>query len=65
MSLPAWLHPYLFSLVACLGLAAFADYDLYRERDSSIEQVRANTDLTEQKQASEHLATDPGARDGR
>jgi PAS domain S-box-containing protein len=43
MTVPARLQPYLFAAIACLGLAAYAGYDLVRERDRSIAHAKDNT----------------------
>ncbi len=41
--MPARWQPYLLATVATLGLAAFAAYDLFLERDRAVAQAKANT----------------------
>ncbi len=43
MIVPARLQPYLFAAIACIGMAAFAGFDLVREHNRSIAQAKANT----------------------
>ena len=43
MSVPARLQPFLFAGSAVLVLACFVGYDLYRERERSIQQSKAST----------------------
>jgi hypothetical protein len=43
MIVPLRLQRFLIPIAACVGLAAFAGYDLYRERELAVRDTRDST----------------------